>query len=343
MSDIDFIKSIQISEFSSTPKYLQLADAVIEGVRKSRLKQGDILPSINEVSVYFDISRDTVEKGYRHLKSLDIISSTPGKGYFVAKSDVISKQKIALFLNKLSAHKKIIYDAFARELGDEASLDLFVYNSDISHLRSLLLNLTKQYDHYVVFPHFKEGSDQAPEVLGLIPSNKLMLLGRLIDGIEGDFDAVYENYEKDIYEALETMLPALSRYRTLKLVFPDHSDYPKAIIKGFYRFCQQYAFDHLLVGNLHTEPLKKEECYILLAEDDLVHVLEKSITKDYRIGKDIGVISYNETPLKKFILNGIATISTDFELMGKSAAQIIKQQKKELKENPFYVNIRPSL
>jgi len=343
MSDVDFIKSIQISEFSSTPKYLQLADAVIEGVRKNQLKQGDILPSINEVSVYFDISRDTVEKGYRHLKSLDIISSTPGKGYFVAKSDVVSKQKIALFLNKLSAHKKIIYDAFARELGDETSLDLFVYNSDISHLRSLLLNLTKQYDHYVVFPHFKEGSDQAPEVLGLIPIDKLMLLGKLIDGLNGNFDAVYENYEKDIYEALEKMVVPLARYRTLKLVFPDHSDYPKAIIKGFYRFCQQYAFDHLLVGDLSAEPLKKGECYIMLAEDDLVLVLEKSIIKDYQIGEDIGVISYNETPLKKFILNGIATISTDFELMGKNAAQIIKKQKKEQKENPFYVNIRPSL
>lgn len=343
MSDIDFIKSIQISEFSSTPKYLQLADAVIEGVRKNQLKQGDILPSINEVSVYFDISRDTVEKGYRHLKSLDIISSTPGKGYFVAKSDVVSKQKIALFLNKLSAHKKIIYDAFARELGDEVSLDLFVYNSDISHLRTLLLNLTKQYDKYVVFPHFKEGSDQAPEVLRIIPVDKLMLLGKLIGGLGGNVDAVYENYEKDIYEALEKMLSPLSSYRTLKLVFPDHSDYPKAIIKGFYRFCQQYAFDHLLVGNIANEPLERGECYILLAEDDLVHILEKSIAEGYEVGKDVGLVSYNETPLKKFILEGITTISTDFELMGKSAAQIIKQRKKEQKENPFYVNIRPSL
>lgn len=343
MNNIDFIQSIQISEFSSTPKYIQLADAVIEGVRKNQLKQGDILPSINEVSVYFDISRDTVEKGYRHLKSLDIISSTPGKGYFVAKSDVVSKQKIALFLNKLSAHKKIIYDAFARELGDEASLDMFVYNSDISHLRTLLLNLTKQYDHYVVFPHFKEGSDQAPEVLRLIPEDKLMLLGKLIDGLATSVNAVYENYEKDIYEALEKMLTPLSRYDKLKLVFPDYSDYPKAIIKGFYKFCQQYAFEHLLVGNLEAEPIKQGECYILLAEDDLVSMLEKSIAKDLKIGADLGVVSYNETPLKKFILNGIATISTDFELMGKYAAQIIKKRKKEQKEAPFYVNIRPSI
>lgn len=343
MSSSSFNKSIQINDFSSTPKYIQLVDAVIDGVRNSSLKQGDILPSINELSIYLDISRDTVEKGYKQLKSLGIISSTPGKGYFVAKSDVGKKLKIALFLNKLSAHKKIVFDSFVKELGEDASLDLFVYNSDISHLRRLLLNLNKQYDRYVVFPHFKEGRDQAPEVLSLLPEDKLMLLGKHIDGISDNVDCVYENYEKDIYEALEKFLEPLSRYHMIKLVFPDNSDYPKAIIKGFYKFCNQYAFEHLLVGNLAKESIKKGECYINLAEDDLELILEKSIKKGYKIGKDIGVISYNETALKKFILSGISTISTDFDLMGKYAAQIIKNNEKKQLEVPFYVNIRPSI
>ncbi|WDF68279.1 GntR family transcriptional regulator [Sphingobacterium oryzagri] len=343
MNNQDFIKSIQISDFSSTPKYIQLADAVMEGVKSSYLKQNDMLPSINELSVHLDISRDTVEKGYKHLKTAGIISSTPGKGYFVVKSNVASKQKIAFFLNKLSAHKKIVYDAFARELGNEASLDLFVYNSNISHLRTLLLNLTKQYDRYVIFPHFKEGRDQAAEVLALIPTEKLLLLGKIPDGMDGPVDAVYENYEKDIYDALEKALTPLSRYRMLKLVFPDNSDYPKAIIKGFYKFCQQYAFDHLLVGDLENTALKKGACYINLAEKDLVLILEKCIAKEYKVGRDIGIISYNETPLKKFILNGITTISTDFELMGKYAAQIIKNKAAKQLEVPFYINIRSSI
>jgi len=343
MNSTDFIDIIQISEFSSTPKYLQLADAVIDGVKNKQLKVGDILPSINEMSACLDISRDTVEKGYKQLKALDIISSTPGKGYFVAKSDVVSKQKIALFLNKLSAHKKIVYDSFARELGGDFSLDLFVYNSDITHLRTLVQNLTKQYHRYVVFPHFKEGRDKAAEVLSLMPIDRLMLLGTLVDGVDGHYDAVYENYQKDIYEALEKTREHLSRYEILKLVFPDHSDYPKAIIKGFYEFCQEHAFDHILVGNMAEEPLNQGECYINLAEDDLVHILDKIIAKGYRIGQDVGVISYNETPLKKFILQGITTFSTDFEQMGKYAAQIVKSREKKQLEVPFYVNIRPSL
>ena len=46
------------------------------------------------------------------------------------------------------------------------------------------------------------------------------------------------------------------------------------------------------------------------------------------IGKQVGIISYNETPLKKIILNGITTISTDFEAMGIEAANHSPIEKK---------------
>jgi DNA-binding transcriptional regulator YhcF (GntR family) len=91
----NFLQTIQISDFSSTPKYQQLTDAVIEGVKNEILKKGDMLPSINELSVFLDISRDTVEKAYRLLKRKLIISSTPGKGYYIAISEVKLGIKIA--------------------------------------------------------------------------------------------------------------------------------------------------------------------------------------------------------------------------------------------------------
>ncbi|MGN0002586.1 MAG: GntR family transcriptional regulator [Sphingobacterium composti] len=339
----EFLNSIEISDFSATPKYQQLVDSIIEAIQNKQFRIGDLLPSINEVSMCLEVSRDTVEKAYKHLKNSGIISSTPGKGYFVAKNDVVKKLKIAIFLNKLSAHKKIVYDAFVKELGEEASIDLFVYHSDISLLRRLFQNLNKPYDRYVIFPHFKEGRDQAPELLSLFPQDKLILLGKHIDGIKDDVDCIYENYENDIYDSLEKIVSYLSKYDMIKLIFPNHSDYPKAIIKGFYKLCSQYALEHILVGDLSKERIKSGECYISLTENDLVLLLEKTIDKKYEIGKDIGVISYNETALKKFILNGIATISTDFELMGRYAAQIIKNNEKKQIEVPFYVNVRPSI
>ncbi|MFD1768657.1 GntR family transcriptional regulator [Sphingobacterium suaedae] len=338
----DLIKSIEINDFSATPKYVQLADAIVEAIKNKIVEVGDPLPSINDLSYHLQIARDTVEKGYRKLRIEEIIASSPGKGYFVAKEQVF-RLRIAVFLNKLSAHKKIVYDAFASELGDQASIDLFVYNSDITHLRTLIQGLPQPYDHYVVFPYFKEGRDKAAEVLSLIPSDKILLLGREVDGLEGNFPVVCENYEKDIYEALESIKEPLSKYNALKLVFPDNSDYPKAIIKGFYKFCQEYAFEHILVDNLRREGIKRGTCYINLAEDDLVYLLDKVRAKGLEVGQDVGVISYNETPLKKFILNGITTVSTDFRLMGEYAAACILHDLKSHLEVPFYTVLRASV
>lgn len=52
-------------------------------------------------------------------------------------------------------------------------------------------------------------------------------------------------------------------------------------------------------------------------------LIEKIIETKLEVGKQVGVISYNETPLKKIILNGITTISTDFHLMGGKAQLIL--------------------
>jgi DNA-binding transcriptional regulator YhcF (GntR family) len=72
-----------IDYYSATPKYLQLANCIIKAVNEGAIKENDILPSINELSFEFEISRDTAEKGYKHLKRLGILGSVPGKGYFV--------------------------------------------------------------------------------------------------------------------------------------------------------------------------------------------------------------------------------------------------------------------
>ena len=135
-----FSKIIYIDEFSATPKYQQLANCIIKGIESGKLQADDVLPSINELSFEFEISRDTAEKGYRYLKKIGIIGSVPGKGYFIKNTDVGHKIKIFLMFNKLSAHKKIVYDAFVSTLGDNATIDFYVYNNNFSLFKNLLLN-----------------------------------------------------------------------------------------------------------------------------------------------------------------------------------------------------------
>jgi DNA-binding transcriptional regulator YhcF (GntR family) len=334
---------INIDFYSATPKYLQLANCVMKAIREKKVNANEILPSINELSFEFEISRDTAEKGYKYLKSLGILGSVPGKGYFIKSVDINQSLKIFLLFNKLSAHKKIIYDSFVSSLGDMATVDFYIYNNDYLLFKKLLSNKKEEYSHYVIIPHFLEGGQNAHEIINTIPKDKLLLMDKLIDGVDGCYAAVFEDFEKDIYHALEQALPALSKYETLKIIFPSYTYHPEEILRGFCTFCDEYAFNYKVINNIKKEPIKKREAYINLMEDDLVALIEKVIADELEIGKDVGIISYNETPLKKFILNGITTISTDFELMGRKTAELILNHSTEHIAIPFYLTLRPSL
>lgn len=340
---VNVLEHIHINEYAATPKYLQLANAIIKAVEAGKIKKDDMLPSINELSYVLEISRDTAEKGYKHLKQLGVLGSVPGKGYYITNADFKQKLQIVLFFNKLSAHKKIVYDSFVKAIGGDVAVDFYIYNNDLSLFKKLLQNLRQEYTHYVIIPHFIEGRDKAAEIINTIPKEKLVLLDKLVSDVDGEYAAVYEDFEKDIYHALEQARERLSKYHTLKLIFPDKSYFPKGIIKGFYRFCQQYAFNHLLVDNIEEEPIAEGEAYINLMEDDLVKLLNRVISMKLRIGQEVGIISYNETPLKKFILDGITTISTDFRQMGEVAAQLILENSRRHEEVPFYLTLRPSI
>lgn len=343
MKPADFFKFVHVDEYSATPKYLQLSDSIISAVEEGHLKKDDILPSINELSYMLEISRDTAEKGYRYLKKLGVIISVPGRGYYIGNAEFKKKIKVFLLFNKLSAHKKIIYDSFVSSLGADAAIDFYIYNNDYTIFKKLIQNRRTDYSHYVIIPHFIEGGGNAYEVINTIPKDKLILLDKKLPGVDGEYSAIYENFEKDIYNALNEAKDALSKYHTLKIVFPKKSYFPKEIIYGFKRFCQQYAFNHQIVSEIANETIQSGEAYINLMEDDLVILIEKIMSQNLVVGKDVGVISYNETPMKKLLLNGITTISTDFKQMGILAADIIKNQVQEHHEVPFHITLRPSL
>jgi len=315
----------------------------LAAIESGKLLKNSLLPSINELSFSLEMSRDTAEKGYRNLRKLGVVDSVPGKGYFIINTDFSRKLKVCLLFNKLSTHKKIIYDSFTKTLGERAAIDFYIYNNDFALFKKMIVAKRGDYSHFVIIPHFLEGGENAHEIINTIPKEKLVILDKLLPGVTGDYAAAYENFAQDIYAALEEALDRLSNYNTLKIIFPKNSYFPHEILTGFYRFCQQYAFDHKVIHNVKEEEINPGEVYINLMEDDLVILIERLIAQKLKIGKDVGVISYNETPLKRIILDGITTISTDFSKLGAQAAEFILNGKTEKIEVPFYLNLRKSL
>lgn len=228
-------------------------------------------------------------------------------------------------------------------LGEHAAIDFYVYNNDYTLFRQLLLNKATDYTHYVIIPNFLEGGERAYEIINTISPDKLVLVDKLVEGVKGNYSAIYQNFEKNIFTALEEAKPNLTKYHTLKIIFPEDSYFPDDILKGFCSFCREYSFNYKVVRDITRESIGEGEVYINLMEDDLVTLIERLIILKLEVGTQVGVISYNETPLKKIILNGITTISTDFRQMGIAAAHSILNNHKQQIEVPFHLTLRSSL
>lgn len=336
-------KDLEIDPSLRRPKYLQIVRSVLNHIEKGNLKIGDQLPSINEISVEHVLSRETVLKAYRELKERGIITSKHGKGFYIKSDDYQKELNIFLLFNKLSAHKKVIYDAFINKIGHEAKVDLFVYHNDFEIFKNLIMSNLGQYSHYVIITHFLDPKHDVTGVLSQIPEDRLVILDRNIDNLQGAFPSVYQNFHDDIYGALRKAEDLLRKYRRLNLVFPSNSYHPNDIRKGFEDYCRDKGFENRVLPHFSDDHFNKGEAYIVLEDNDLVELLKKVKNEDVKIGTDIGIISYNESPLKEFIANGLTVVSTDFEKMGETAAEMILLNKAEKVENPFLFIKRNSL
>jgi len=101
--------------------------------------------------------------------------------------------------------------------------------------------------------------------------------------------------------------------------------------------------DYEIISEFNKLKINNGEVFIIPNDRDLVQVIEQSEIDQLKIGQDFGIISYNETPLKKVVANGITTISTNFEMMGEILAQMILENKKDQLENKCQLILRNSL
>ncbi|MEM1358571.1 MAG: GntR family transcriptional regulator [Bacteroidota bacterium] len=341
---------ITIDEKSRIPKYRQIVDSIIHNIAAGQLRIDEKIPSINALSEEFYLSRDTVEKAYNILKDRNVITSVKGKGFYVTRTKLIARVNILFMVNKLSNYKMKIYNSFVDTIQGSSHVDLFVYHCDESLFLNLLRKNLQAYDYFVIMPHFKTNNlrhisttEEVQQVIDQIPKNKLLILDNILVESKENFAAVYQDYEMDIYGALKEGLHKIKAYRRIIIAYPMKSvyPYPKRILHGFRRFCVEFKFDFEVIDEIYEDMVLLEgDLFITIAESDLVNLVKQVRDSSLQLGKDIGIISYNETPLKDLL--GITTISTDFEQMGASAAELILNQRSEVIKNPFRYTERAS-
>lgn len=343
IKEYPIIDEINIDNLSATPKYMQVAKAILKAVCEERIKKNETLPSINELSFSLDISRDTVEKSYRHLKQRGIIDSVPGKGFFVKSNEMDRRYRVLLLLNKLSEHKKVMYDALLEAFDGAAEVDIYVYNNDFASFKKLILNRREEYTHFVVTALFAGRTEDAGQLMSIIPRDKLIVFDKLVPGLPDGYAAVYENFESDIYNALTRLIDRVSCYQRLKVIFPDNSYYPPEIIRGIRKFAAEHRFGLVVAPSLDSTGVNRGDLVITVRDKDLMALVDYVMDAAFKPGTDVGIISYNESPCKKYILGGITTVSTNFRFMGEQAARMIMEGARQQVAAPFEIHHRASL
>lgn len=318
-------------------KYERIIEEMKEAVRQRKFALGDAVPSITAVANELGCSRETVVKAYAVLKKEGVLDSKPGKGFYIATETIINCPKVFLLLNNLTPYMEVLYNSFVAALNGRAMVDVFFHHNRIDVFEHLIRNNCKKYYSYIIKPFAHE---RVGEILECVDPQELLILDRR-EGIGANNSYICQDFSQDLYDSLLKGVERLRKYKKIVLSFSPSLLHPAVCVDAFRRFAADYGFEievHERIGEL-----EKDTAYITLVDDDLVRILSKARDRGWQIGSDVGVISYNDTPLKEFVSGGISVISADFSRMGAAAAEFALSRGKTTHTELAQLTLRTSL
>lgn len=320
---------------SDIPKYQQLVNAINDALSNNSLTSGDALPSVNKICRELKLSRDTVFKAYSILKEHGVIESVPNKGYYVANDT----RKVLLVLDTFKAYKEVLYHAFVNNLPKKVIVDVQFHHYNINNFKTILNNSKGKYFKYVVMT-FNHKS--IPSILSEFDNDKLLLIDWNIHSTTHN-NYIFQDFGVAFYDALKEAIIPFKKYKKLVFLYPTFTNHPTETITFFKLFCETYSFKYKIITNPDEFLVAKCEAYISVSDRILGTFLEQCKIKDFEPGTDVGFLSYNETPMKKFIYKGISVVSTNFKELGTQAASFINQDRPIQNYIPTKLILRESL
>lgn len=304
-----------IFEKSDTPKYQQLVNKINNSIAEQLILKGDLLPSVNSICKNSNLSKDTVFKAYSILKNQGVIESVPNKGYYV----VGETKKILLVLDTFKAYKEVFYHSFINNLPDNCIVDVQFHHYHLENFKNIINNSIGKYYKYVVmdFNH-----NESNFLTSTIPIEKLLLIDWNIN-TTAENNYVFQDFGQSFYESLIGAVESFRKYEAIHFVYPSFTNHPIETVEFFEKYCKDFEIKYQVITNPKEFNIQPNIAYISVSDRILGQFLEQCQEKKLEPGKNVGFLSYNETPMKKFIYKGISVVSTDFKALGSKAAEFI--------------------
>lgn len=311
-------------------KHEQIVQGIMQVIDIGCLPIGAQMPSINLMVDKVGFARKTIVKAYEELKERGLIESQKAKGYFVISNDTKVILRVALLLYAFQRFQQEFYDSLREELGEKAQIDVYFHHNNNKVFETIFKNIQGKYSMYIVAPIIHAISN---ELLKILPKSKLIIVDRYLEIGEG-YSYVTQEFYNSTKRILKKSLEKIKKYDELILFYNSHKDYPVEVLNAFNAFILENNLKGSIIDKYTVDVLNRRTIYICLNDADLWPLLRDSSRNGLKIAKDIGVLSFNDHIVKEITFGGITTISTDFNLMGKSVAQLVLDPKTNKKVIP---------
>lgn len=316
-------------------KVTQLADLISQAISMREFLEGDSLPSINELSRRYGVSRDTVFKAFCDLRERGLIDSTPRKGYFVTNQVT----NVLLLLDQYTPFKETLYNSFAKHLPVNYKIDLLFHQYNERLFSTIVRESVGKYSKYVVMNFDNERFSTS---LNKINPARLLLLdfGKFE---KNRYSYLCQDFDEAFYGALQRLNDRFSSYRKFVFLFPSSLKHPQSSKDYFFCFCQDYNLFGSVEEDVESLKVEKGTAYLAIKQQDVVKVVKQGRLAGLKCGKDFGLLAYNDIPSYEVIDEGITALTIDWEQMGNEVARFVLDNAVVQKYLPTEVRLRNSL
>jgi DNA-binding LacI/PurR family transcriptional regulator len=134
--------------------------------------------------------------------------------------------------------------------------------------------------------------------------------------------------KEQLIALLENQLNLFNKYHSFNLVVSEEDYFDPALINGCSEFCETHGLDFQVLDGLETEDVRAGVIYFTLDDQDLVRAIKYAEANNLEIGKQVGLIAFNDSHFKEILVGGISVLSNQPIRMGEMAAQLINENDK---------------
>jgi DNA-binding LacI/PurR family transcriptional regulator len=226
-----------------------------------------------------------------------------------------------------------------QNLPNNVIVDLQFHHYSVKNFKSMLDIQNGKYYKYIVmgFDH-----PEVKKALSKIDERRLLLIDWDLHSKKVS-NFIFQDFGQGFYNCLVEALPLFKKYKAINFIYPEFTYHPWESVIYFKKFCQTHNLTFDVIKSSKNFIVNKDTAYITVNDRMLYELLDQCLNYNFELGKDVGVLSYNETPIKRFTYKGISVVSVDFKDFGVKAAEFVTSDSKIQTYLPTQLILRESL